>query len=237
MIGILVELLISWLLLRWIEQRNLLALGIRPNRQRIKEFTIALLMAILIPTVIYGGISLLVHNPYRVNPAYSWKAFGGAMAYLCKAVVYEDLLFRGALLYILMHRIGPAKAVWLSAACFGIYHWFSYGVLGQPVQMVIVFLTTGMAGYVFALAFRKTGSMYVPFALHLGYDFAAMILFSKDKGIGTQLLMPTYVKDPVTPGILVSLITLLVYYTGFFVITLLYVRSLESSSSKHISHR
>jgi len=233
MIGILVELLVSWLLLRWIEQKNLLALGLRPNSQRIKGFTIALLMAILVPTAIYWGISLLVHNPYRVNPAYTWKAFGRAIAYLCKAVLYEDLLFRGALLYILIHRIGPVKAVWISAACFGIYHWFSWGVLGQPVQMAIVFLTTGMAGYIFALAFRKTGSLYTPFALHFGYDFATMVLFSKDKGIGAQLLLPAYAKDPVTPGVFVSLITLLVYYTGFFIITLLYLRSLKSSQDSN----
>ncbi len=106
--------------------------------------------------------------------------------YVFKSVLFEELLFRGALLYILIKRIGPAKAVLISAIAFGIYHWFTIG-FGKPTQMAYIFLVMGLAGYAFAKAFGKTGTILLPFALHFGFNVAIMILFSQNSGIGPQL--------------------------------------------------
>jgi membrane protease YdiL (CAAX protease family) len=148
MIGILVELLISWLLLKYIQKQNLWALGLKPNWQRISELFAGLLWPVIYVGLFQYIVSLLVHNPYKLNPNYNLKAFWNINAYLFRSVAYEDLIFRGALLYILIKRLGPQKAVLISAIAFGIYHWFSFGVIGNPIQMAIVFLLTGAGGYV-----------------------------------------------------------------------------------------
>jgi membrane protease YdiL (CAAX protease family) len=44
------------------------------------------------------------------------------------SVLYEELIFRGVVLYILIKRIGEVKAILISCIAFGIYHWFSYGL-------------------------------------------------------------------------------------------------------------
>ena len=41
-------------------------------------------------------------------------------------MLYEELLFRGYLLYQAMRLLGARRAVLLDAAAFGVYHWFSY---------------------------------------------------------------------------------------------------------------
>ena len=50
----------------------------------------------------------------------------------------------------------------IDAAAFGMYHWFSYGVVGNPVAMIYVFLLTGAFGLMWARAFVVTGSVAAP---------------------------------------------------------------------------
>ncbi|HEY4150858.1 MAG TPA: CPBP family intramembrane glutamic endopeptidase, partial [Chitinophagaceae bacterium] len=181
-----------------------------PTRQRIKDFGAGLLLAVTLMSAWLLIASFLAKNPYRLNDHYTVNRFLSAMAYMLRSVAYEELLFRGALLYILIRRIGASRAVLASAIGFGIYHWFSYGVIGQPVQMLIVFLVTAVGGWVFAVAFEKTQSMYLAFALHLGYNVTAMILFSGNKGMGPQLLVQTFEKDPADTGTLIFFLSLFI---------------------------
>jgi membrane protease YdiL (CAAX protease family) len=224
MIGLFIELLLSWVLLRFIEKTNLLALGLSPTLQRLKELGIGLLLTIPVSVAFYLAVAALVHNPYHPQPRYGWKDAGLSLAYLFRSVAYEDLLFRGALLYILIKRIGARKATLVSAIAFGIYHWFSYGVLGQPGQMLVVFLTTGLSGYIMAVGFERTKSMYLPFGLHFGIDLVPMIIFSQSKTLGAQWLVPTYPHDPVSPGTVGALSVYIVYFTWFPLLSLWYFR-------------
>jgi hypothetical protein len=232
MIGILVELLISWLLLKYIQKQNLWALGLKPNRQRLLEFLAGILWPVVFVSIFQYTLSLLVHNPYQLNPNYNLKAFWNGGGYVFRSVVFEDLIFRGALLYILIKRIGVQKALLISAVAFGIYHWFSWGAFGNPVQMLMIFIMTAAAGYVFALAFEKTGSMYLPFALHFGVDFANMVLFSQDKGMGKQLLITTLSKDLVSPGPVISIIVLILHFIGFQLFTWLLLKNCPHHKSE-----
>jgi membrane protease YdiL (CAAX protease family) len=224
MIGILVELLLSYLLLKYFAKKGLNALGVSPDKERLRQLLVGLLLPILYTAGLQWTQAALVGNPFRINPHYSFGDFIRATGYVGRSVLYEELIFNGAILYILIQRIGSKKAIWLSAICFGLYHWFSWNLWGNPLQMAIVFLMTGTAGWLFALAFSKTRSLYLPFALHFGIDFAAMVLFSQDKAIGPQLLIKTFATDPRTPGAVVSLLYLIVYYTGFPVLCLIYLR-------------
>jgi len=229
MIGLIVELLLSWMLLKLVEKKSLEAMGWKPNRQRIIQFTLGLLIPIAYVILLQWSLAFLTKNPYRVNPNYTVTDFFEAAAYVFRSVAYENLIFTGALLYILARRVGPQWAILISGVAFGIYHWFSWELWGQPGQMVIVFLMTGIAGYIWALAFIRTRSIYLPFALHYGIDFASMVLFSQDKSIGRQLLIHTFDKDPVAPGGVIALVMITIYYTGFPLVSWLYVRGLGHS--------
>lgn len=218
MIGIAVQLLLSWLLIKYFQHQNLNALGLYPTGQRLKALLLGIIIPIIYLCVLYFTISVIVSNPYRVNPQYTFKIFFAATSYVLRAVINEELIFRGAILYILLKRIGVAKSAIISGCCFGIYHWFSWGIFGQPFPMLITFLNTAILGYLWALIFMKIRSMYLPAALHFGYNIASMILFSNDKRIGLQWLSKKYAIDPVTPSPFIGLPMLIIYFTGFHVL-------------------
>lgn len=230
MIGILIELLISWVLLRLIAKKNLTAIGIEPSSQRLKYSGIGLLFPILYYSILFVVLSYAGKNPYHLNNNYTTANFIDAIWYVFKSVAFETLIFQGALLYILIKYLGPAKATLIAAVSFGIYHWFSWNLFGQLSAMIITFLTTGVMGYLWAVAFDKTKSIYLPLALHFGYNFTSMILFSKDKNIGQQLFIQTYTADPYSPGTVISILLLTFYFIGFPLLLFLYLRSIQRTS-------
>jgi len=192
MIGILVELIISFILLKLIEQKNLSVLGFYPSYKRFGHLCIGLALAIILATIFHLTRSYLTGISWKVNGSYTWSAFFTALWWMLRSVLYEELIFRGALFYIALRRLGVTKGLWLSVIVFGIYHWFSYGAIGQPLQMLFIFLITATAGWMYAYAFLKTNSLYLPIGLHLGWNCVGSIIFSGGS-IGNHLLIP--VKD------------------------------------------
>ena len=152
MAGLIVELIISWLLLKFVLHENLLVLGFKINSKLLIPIIIALIIPVVFLVIHLVSISLWVKSPYHLNPHYTFSAFKNSTSYVLISVIYEELIFRGALLYILIKKIGTQKAALVSAISFGIYHWFTMGVLGQVMPMLFVFTITAIMGYIFALS-------------------------------------------------------------------------------------
>lgn len=179
MIGILVAIAISWLLLYLIEKRNILALGFLPIVKRFKQFLIGFLITGILCILVQYLESYLKSSTWILNRDITSGIILRSFWWDFKSVLTEELIFRGALLYILIQKIGSKKSILISATAFGIYHWFSYGVLGNVMAMILVFIGTGLMGYAWAWAFSKTKSIMMAFGLHLGWNFIYNTIFSK----------------------------------------------------------
>lgn len=179
MIGVLVAIAISWLLLYFIENKTLSVLGILPTPKRLKQFFIGFLITGILCVVVQYLEAHLKSSTWILNDKITSAIVLKSLWWDFKSVFTEELIFRGALLYILIQKIGPSKGILISAISFGIYHWFSYGVLGNVMAMILVFIGTGIMGYAWAWAFSKTKSMMLPFGLHLGWNIIYNTLFSK----------------------------------------------------------
>jgi membrane protease YdiL (CAAX protease family) len=111
-----------------------------------------------------------------------------------KSVLFEELTFRGVLFYIL-----------ISSIAFGIYQWVSQEAFGNVSQMLLIFILTGIMGLIYAYGYVKTGSLFVPCAIHLGWNITQGFIFSQGStGNGILVL----VKDQ--PEVSVSY---LIYFT------------------------
>lgn len=188
MVGILVILLLSWILLRFLEKTNLLVLGFLPASKRITQFLTGIIFSavVLFPVQI---VELVTSNSHWIlNPEFTFSQLLHSIWWDTKSVLTEELIFRGAVLYILIKRISSKTAILLSAIAFGFYHLFSYNLWGNWVPMILIFLGTGLTGYVWAWAFNKTKSIFLPFGLHLGWNLVQNSILSKGP-LGNTLII------------------------------------------------
>ena len=187
--GIGVQLAISWLLLWLLERRNLSALGLSPTKRRVIQFIFFLFLTAVCCSTQFLMRMLFASEQWEVNHALSGKLFMEGTWWNLTSVLYEELIFRGALLFILIRRIGALRAIIISSMGFGIYHWFSFGQLGNYQQMAITFVSTGTFGLLLAYAFYKTSSLFVPIAIHFGWNFVNGFIFSQGP-IGNGVFIP-----------------------------------------------
>ncbi len=189
MIGVLIVFLSSWFLLRFLAREPVTALGITPNKQRVKECLVGMLFMASIAVTNFIWQAHFKEITYQLNPDYGMGQMLNGSFWVLKAVLFEEFIFRGAILYLLIRYIGTVKACLLSSLAFGIYHWFSYDVFGaRLVLMIYILLVTGCGGWMIAFAFAKTKSLYAPTGLHLGWNLVTAIVFSTGP-IGDQWLL------------------------------------------------
>ena len=179
MLGIIVAITFSWILLFFVEQKNILSLGLLPIAKRLKQFFIGFLITAILCALVQYAESLLKSSTWVLNETISNQLILKAFWWDFRSVLTEELIFRGAILYILIQKLGSNKGILISAIAFGIYHWFSFGVLGNIIAMIIVFIGTGLMGYAWAWAFSKTKSILLPLGFHLGWNFIHNTIFSK----------------------------------------------------------
>lgn len=190
MAGIIVELIISWLLLWFISKKHLSVLGFTPTNSRFLHLLFGFLAAAICCVIYYMSFTVFANNNWTINEAFTGLKMAISSRWTIISVLYEELIFRGALLYIAIQKLGTKKACILSAISFGVYHWFSMGAFGDPVQMMILFCMTGIWGFMFAMAFAKTKSLYLPIGLHFGWNLISTVIFSQGP-LGNQLLIIT----------------------------------------------
>ena len=190
MLGLLVVFILSWLILWFLSKEHITALGIIPTGRHLKEFSSGLLLMAILCAINLLGQSYFQEISYSLNSEYGiWDSLNGIW-WTFKSALFEELVFRGAILYILIKKTGIVRACIISAVVFGVYHWFSYQMFGgRIIPMIYVFLVTGAGGWMFAFAFAKTKSLYASLGLHFGWIVVSIIIFS-DGPLGNQLFIP-----------------------------------------------
>ncbi len=188
MIGIIAELAISWLLLWLFAKKNLNALGFTPTKNRIITLGMGLLLSGVCCVLYHFLKTSLADNSWILNKQLPLVILLKSTWWTFVSVLFEELIFRGAVLYLFMKAFGINTACILSAVSFGIYHLFSYNAFGNPVQIIVVFLMTAIFGLALAYSFARTQSLYLPVGLHFGWNFFNIVVFSSGP-LGAQLFV------------------------------------------------
>lgn len=207
MIGLLLQLLVSFIVLSFVDNRKLGVLGIHPTKKRVIDFSLLLFSSTIACSTGFVLRIVFAKESWGLNPLFDLKLLAEGVWWNIKSVLFEELIFRAALLFLLIKRFGNSIAVLVSAASFGIYHWFSLEVLGNPMMMVQIFISTALIGLIWAWAFVKSGSVYSAIAMHFGWNFTQNFIFSNGP-IGNGIWMLT---EP-SPRINVS------YFTYFLIV-------------------
>jgi hypothetical protein len=223
MIGIIVQLFVSYLIIFWAERGNLSILGLKPNASRLKRLMFFSIIAGCCSAITFFLRMTLANERWTVNPILNWQLLANGIWYNIKSVLFEELIFRGVLFYLLIKKLGGIKAICLSATAFGIYHWFSYEVFNDPVKMIWIFIITFAAGWVYAMGYYKTASLYTPIAMHFGWNFTNAFVFSNGNtgpGIWVQKLPVPQVEVSYTVYYSISFLHIVLFIVIFSAIFL-----------------
>ena len=228
MLGVLICLFISWILLRF-RKENLSVLGIKPNLSRLNQLFSGFMLSLILASVYFLYTVHTLEASVSVNSNYTAGEFLHGAGWTLRSVLFEELVFRGVLFYFLIRWLGAKWAVIISSVVFGVYHWFSYSAFGDLQSMVYVFLLTFMGGFVFALAFVVTKSIYLPVGLHFGWNLASVIVFSQGP-LQLQFLLIEDQKDATAQQSLIFFILQFIVFPGLMLLYIWFLKKRRKSS-------
>lgn len=122
---------------------------------------VGLVAAVIGPAVaepFFGPLPVALGNPWALLPALLFAVANASM---------EEIAYRGVLLRFVMRWRGPALAMAVQAAAFGLAHGVGSDFAGSPVPIMVA---TTAAGLVFGAISLRTGSLLLPIALHAALD-------------------------------------------------------------------
>lgn len=209
MIQIIGLLAISWLLIWLFYKKDLSVLGLRPTKDRLKYFILLFIVSALISSSAFLLRMYFAKEVYTLSTSLTARSVALECWYQFRSVLTEELLCRGALLYLLIKKTGQTKAILISSIIFAVLHWMNAGVWGNVIQMLIVFVFTINMGLLLAYAYARTFSLLLPFAIHYGWNLAQNFIFP-DSATGNHLF--TLAAPP--PSVTIS-------YAAFFTMLLL----------------
>jgi len=226
MIQLLGLLVISWGLIWLFEKRNLSVLGLSPTSGRLKYFFILFIVSAIcsatafILRIYFAKEEYIISSSLTVSLIFqeTWNQF--------RIVLTEELLCRGALLYILIKKIGKKRAILISSLIFAVLHWLNAGVWGNPIQMVIVFTFTFTMGLLLAFSYAKTFSLLIPFAIHFGWNLTQNFIFPDDQ-TGNHIFVLAAPPPNVTVSYLILFTMLLLPKISVILLDYLIVRQHE----------
>ena len=116
----------------------------------------------------------------------------------------------------------------ISSAIFAALHWLNAGVWGDLTQMMIVFVFTFAMGILLAYAFARTYSIWIPFAIHYGWNLTQNYVFP-DSAIGSHVFVLASPPPVVTISYLAFFVMLLLPKLLVLILDYLIIRSIKHS--------
>lgn len=180
-----VSLLVSWLLLHS-DHLNLPSLGYYPQgkrhwKQLLSGIVLGCLMLMVTAMITLTLTKANWHFNRGIDPVYMLITF---MMCGCSAYI-QEFVFRGYPFQALLKKYGPWVAQLCIAVPFGMMHLNSSM---SPQDMATVMLTTGLGSVLFGLAYIKTRNLMLPVGIHLGWNYA-QVLIPRTSGANPKALI------------------------------------------------
>jgi membrane protease YdiL (CAAX protease family) len=162
----------TWLSIKFVDHRPFSAFGIGLLPDFGKHFVIGLgiaaaMLGVLIAGCFAFGYVSIHWTGGQVPPGTLLATLG----ILVVAAATEELIFRGFLLQVLIDGLGQWPAIIIMSVLFAAVH------VGNPNSSQLGILNTVAAGVLLSLAYVKTGSLWLPYAIHLGWNAGLGFVF------------------------------------------------------------
>lgn len=121
---------------------------------------------------VIGGFIQIKRSPVSEDCVTCLPIFFGGLADFFTSAVFEEIITRGYVFYILYEASGPAAAVLGSSAIFSLAH-----LLRHSRTPLMFTLNAFIFGLITAGCRYYTGALWLPIGLHFGWNVAAGPLF------------------------------------------------------------
>jgi uncharacterized protein len=164
----------TWLAVKFVEKRPFAGVGLAINRQAMRQLAIGVLVGWLMMTAIFGFE--YANGWVKVEmPDFSFDAalgsVGLALLFFGFAAMFEEVFVRGYMMQVLAQGIGIVWASILTAILFSFLH------VANPNVNAFAYANIVLVGIVFALAYWRTRSLWLPFGIHFSWNFAQTTLY------------------------------------------------------------
>ena len=173
-LGFVSALAASWILTRFVNKKPLAAIGLWVHPHTARELGIGLLIGFLMMTGVF--IVQLAAGYVSVTwRGLAWHEAGTtvlfSLFYFASSAAGEELLFRGYPFQTLAQGITMLPAILVMSGLFGVAH------MQNPHATVLSTINVMLAGIWLSLAYLKTRGLWLPFGLHLSWNFAQTTVF------------------------------------------------------------
>ena len=167
-------LFVTWVIVRFVNQKPLAAIGLWFHPRAVRELGMGFLIGFLMMSGIF--IVLLALGYARVG----WldRSFGEifftvvyAVAFFSLAAASEEVLFRGYVFQTLSQGITVLPSILIMSAIFGVGH------MNNPNANALSTANVVLAGIWLSFAYQKTRSLWLPFGLHMAWNFTQTTVY------------------------------------------------------------
>ena len=156
------------------EGNPLAAMGLGLDRPWLRESLIGAALGAGMIVLAVGAIAAFGHLSFRIiaGPGVVWYVVVDLWV-LATAAMLEEAAFRGYPFQRLVEGIDAAGAILLLSVLFGLIH------LGNPHARLLGWgtLNTIFIGAVLALAYLRTGGLWMPWGIHFGWNATLGLVF------------------------------------------------------------
>lgn len=173
-IGLLV---ISGFALKLVANKSLFVLGWNPPGNWKYLAILLIIITSFSAALTYLLRIVIVQEEYTFDSKLQFGQIAWSVWQNIRSVLTEELMFRGALLYLLMQRLGTKSGLLITSILFAGFHWMDTQLWSRPMELLMVTCFTFLMGLVLAGAFVRTRTIWLPILIHLAWNLVQHVVF------------------------------------------------------------
>ncbi len=148
------------------ERSNLAGIGLEWNSASVRHLLLGLAGGIGAALIVLVGPALEGAAEFAKAPGQgSWQSAVFVLTLLLFGAIGEEMMFHGYAFQVLMGALGPFATILPVSVVFALMHSMNMNV--TPLALV----NTGLWGVLFGFAFWRSGDLWLPIGLHLGWNW------------------------------------------------------------------
>jgi hypothetical protein len=164
----------TWVLTRFVNRKPLRSVGLWIHGGMLRELGAGCLLGFLMMAGIYVvelALGYVTPSSAGLGPSGALRVAGLSFLWFAAGAMGEEVLFRGYAFQTLIQAVTFLPAMLLMAVVFGLAH------LQNPHVTAFSLCNVVLSGILFSFAYMKTRGLWLPFGVHLAWNFSQTTLF------------------------------------------------------------